>query len=198
MVHGSGGCPMKWLIAVLLGTSVLAQQATGPVAVSFETMTVGATAVAFAPATLGAVAITSSSVANPSVITTSANHQLSTGQTVTIAGHTGSTPAINGSRVVTVLTATTFTIPLNVTVGGTGGTVLGPEGSSQVKPNFCEGVVETNAIRYRADGTNPTASVGVPLVANDRIAVRGYRVILNLRLIRQSADATIHWQCYRE
>jgi len=68
------------------------------------------------------VAVVSSSVANPSVITTSTPHGLTTGDTTTIAGHSGSTPDINGAHVVTVLTTTTFTIPINVTVGGTGGT----------------------------------------------------------------------------
>lgn len=68
------------------------------------------------------VAVASSSVANPTVITTSAPHLLNTGDTTTIAGHTGSTPTVNGLRTVTVLTPTTFTIPVNVTVGGTGGT----------------------------------------------------------------------------
>lgn len=66
--------------------------------------------------------ITSSSVASPTVITASAAHNLATGDSTTIAGHTGSTPAISGAYVVTVLTATTFTIPVNVTVGGSGGT----------------------------------------------------------------------------
>ena len=70
-----------------------------------------------------AVAIVSSSVANPSVITTAVPHGLATGDTVTIAGHTGSTPAIDGSRVVTVLSSLTFTIPVTVTIAGTGGTV---------------------------------------------------------------------------
>jgi hypothetical protein len=68
------------------------------------------------------VAVTSSSVASPSVITT-ATHGLVSGQSVTIAGHTGSTPDINGTHIVTVINATTFSIPVNVTVGGTGGTV---------------------------------------------------------------------------
>lgn len=68
-----------------------------------------------------AVAITSSSVANPSVITTAVPHNLTTGDTVLIAGHSGSTPTINGERTVTVISATTFSIPVNVTVGGTGG-----------------------------------------------------------------------------
>jgi DNA-binding XRE family transcriptional regulator len=69
------------------------------------------------------VAITSSSVANPSVITTATNTFVS-GDTVTIASHSGSTPTINGDRVATVTAATTFTIPVNVTGGGTGGTAV--------------------------------------------------------------------------
>jgi len=67
------------------------------------------------------VAVTSSSVANPTVITTAANTFVST-DTVTIAGHVGSTPAVDGDRVATVTAPTTFTVPLNVSVGGTGGT----------------------------------------------------------------------------
>lgn len=65
--------------------------------------------------------ITSSSVANPTVITSPA-HGLTTGDVITIVGHTGSTPDINGSRTVTVTGVNTFTIPLTVTVAGTGGT----------------------------------------------------------------------------
>jgi hypothetical protein len=72
-----------------------------------------------APAT---VSVTSSSVGDPTVIT-SAAHSLVTGDVITIAGHTGSTPAINGAWPVTVLTTTTFEIPVAVSVGGTGGTL---------------------------------------------------------------------------
>ncbi len=67
--------------------------------------------------------ITSSSVANPTVITTSANHPFANGDVVNIQGHTGSTPAISGSYTISNVTAASFTIPVNVTVGGTGGTV---------------------------------------------------------------------------
>lgn len=68
--------------------------------------------------------VTSSSVANPSVITHPASAvTLSTGNTVYIVGHTGSTPDINGAHVITVTDSTHFTIPVNVTVGGTGGNV---------------------------------------------------------------------------
>lgn len=68
--------------------------------------------------------ITTSSVANPSVITVGSTAGWATGQTVTIAGHSGSTPSINGNHVITVLSGTTFSIPVNVTVGGTGGTAF--------------------------------------------------------------------------
>jgi hypothetical protein len=71
-----------------------------------------------------ATAITSSSVASSTVITTSVAHNLTTGQYVEILGHSGSTPSLNGYQgPVTVLTTTTFSIPVTVTVGGSGGTV---------------------------------------------------------------------------
>jgi len=70
------------------------------------------------------IAITSSSVADPTVLTTAAHGiTIGTTQVVTIAGHTGSTPGINGTHAFTAVTATTGTIPVNVTVGGTGGTL---------------------------------------------------------------------------
>lgn len=71
------------------------------------------------------VQVTSSSVANPSVITTPVPHGFQTGDSVTISGHTGSTPAIDGTHTVTRLTSTSFSIPVNVTVGGSGGKAFG-------------------------------------------------------------------------
>jgi hypothetical protein len=70
------------------------------------------------------IPITSSSVANPSLITTPVPHGLATGDTVIITGHSGSTPSIDGERTVTVVSTTTFSIPVNVTIGGTGGTFV--------------------------------------------------------------------------
>jgi len=67
--------------------------------------------------------VTSSSVANPSVITCSANVPFANGDVVNIQGHTGSTPAISGSYTISNVSGATFTIPVDVTVGGTGGTV---------------------------------------------------------------------------
>ena len=71
-----------------------------------------------------AVPITSSSVADPSVITTDVPHGLADGQRVLISGHSDSTPDINGEYVATVISATTFSIPVDVTVEGTGGSLV--------------------------------------------------------------------------
>lgn len=74
---------------------------------------------------LGSVAVTSSSLANPSVITTAVPHGLVTGDVVVFTGHTSVTPDINGGvgYAVTVTGASTFTIPVNVTDGGVDGVI---------------------------------------------------------------------------
>ena len=70
------------------------------------------------------IAITSSSASDPSILTTAAHGiTIGTTQVVTIASHSGSTPPINGTHAFTALTSTTGSIPVNVTVGGTGGTL---------------------------------------------------------------------------
>lgn len=70
------------------------------------------------------VAISSSSVANPTTITTSTAHGLVAGDRVFIAGHSGSVPVIDGEyQVLSVPLTTTFTINVNVTTGGSGGTL---------------------------------------------------------------------------
>lgn len=60
---------------------------------------------------------------NPTTITTSAAHNITDGDTVTIAGVSGNTPNINTTHTATVTGPTTFTIPVNTTVAGTGGNV---------------------------------------------------------------------------
>jgi hypothetical protein len=71
-----------------------------------------------------ALQIVSSSVGNPTTITTVAAHRLTVGSTplMRIAGHAGSTPSLDGEHTATVTGTTTFTIPVNVTIAGTGGT----------------------------------------------------------------------------
>lgn len=89
------------------------------------------------------VAITSNSAANPTVVTFAANHGYQSGETITIAGQSG-TVDINGSRVITVTGATTGTVPVNCLAGGgTGGT-----GSINVS-SYSLGPVRMN--RFTAD-----------------------------------------------
>lgn len=83
-----------------------------------------------------------SSDAGTDRVTTSAPHGFEAGDRVRIAGHSGATPALNGDHAaITVTTATSFTIDgVDITVGGTGGTVLK---LVQTKRYTCNGVVDT-------------------------------------------------------
>lgn len=65
--------------------------------------------------------ITGASVANPTVITTSAPHGLVDGRIVFITG-SNTSPSIDGNHEVTVLSSTTFSIDVSVTSPGTTGT----------------------------------------------------------------------------
>jgi len=71
--------------------------------------------------------ITGATNANPIVITTSGNHNLTTGDLVTITGVTGNTSANVTASACTVLSATTFSISAtgNGTYGANTGTLLG-------------------------------------------------------------------------
>lgn len=85
--------------------------------------------------------------ANPAVITTNLNHGFTSGQVIQITGATG-TIGVNGTNfAITVLSLTTFSIPLNTTTSGnyTGGGV--------VTPNFRN--VTTNVYSYPDTYTIP-------------------------------------------
>jgi hypothetical protein len=78
------------------------------------------------------VTITSSTNANPIVVTTPA-HGYTTGDTVEIVGHLVNTSAVGG-WIITVLTTTTFSIPVaGVGVGGATGTVTKQPNDSDVQ-----------------------------------------------------------------
>jgi hypothetical protein len=70
------------------------------------------------------IPITSNSLANPSVVTTPIPHGLATGDIILISGVATSNPTINGQRTVTVISTTTFSVPVNVTTAGTGGSFV--------------------------------------------------------------------------
>ena len=67
--------------------------------------------------------ITSASIANPTVVTAT-GHGLTTGNKIIIRGQTLAVPELNGTvYTVTVTGVDTFTIPVNVTTAGAGGTI---------------------------------------------------------------------------
>lgn len=67
--------------------------------------------------------ISTSSIANPTLITTPTPHGLVNSDQIIIQNHVGSTPNINQTiYAITYVSPTSFTIPVNVTVAGTGGT----------------------------------------------------------------------------
>lgn len=119
-----------------------------------------------------AVSITSSSVANPTVITTGTVHGYSTGDSVRITGHSGSTPSLNADWVIIVLSATTFSIPEIVTVGGTGGTAKRfSEGPVYRGPPSVAAIIRGNRIydsrtdTWVAGGDNPAMVIRDYLLA---------------------------------
>lgn len=139
------------------------------------------------PGMHGASILTISNV-NPAVVTTTANHGFTTGQTVSIINVSGytpilaTTPPINGqSFVITVLTPTTFSIPLDGTlynVYGSGGFVL----------NSSINVAGQDGIRYYGTLSNGIGwtNYNPPVDGNNALAgallifpYRGYLVFLN-------------------
>lgn len=103
--------------------------------------------------------ISSSSVANPTVITTTAAHSLSTGDIVYL-NDTGTTPPLSGLYPVTVTGTTTFTVPVAVTVGSTSQgywtnsmiSIVSENSSTLYK--FVRGVVEITEVDTVADVAN--------------------------------------------
>lgn len=90
----------------------------------FVTAYVRATASA-ATSTPAPLTISGNTVANPTIVHTSTDHGLVSGQVVTITG-SDSSPTLNGLRLVTVTDASHFSVSVNVTVAGTTGSVQGP------------------------------------------------------------------------
>jgi len=110
-------------IAAVLGAVMLADDlssdSVSPVGIDLVlarlgSFTRGGVASPTSATTAPANAITGVTTANPGVVTTTSAHGLTTGQLVAINGVAGATQA-NGVWVVTVLSTTTFSIPVNVT-----------------------------------------------------------------------------------
>lgn len=110
--------------------------------------------------------ITTIATGNPSVVTTSSAHGLETGNIVTIGG-SDSTPSLDGTQTITVLSDTTFSVPVNVTNAGTTGTY------SILKADRID---STNDIKLHVNGCIKVAgdglgSCGLLLGANTSLTV---------------------------
>lgn len=73
-------------------------------------------------------------------------------------------------------------------VGFTAAT-MAPGDGKPASAAFC--TVETGAIRMRADGTDPTPTVGTPFDVGDTFVVWGARDLASVRFIRQGVSATL-------
>ena len=118
--------------------------------------------------------ITSSSIANPSVITATA-HGFRDGDSVLISGHADSVPSINGTHVITYIDVNSFSIPVNVTTGGTGGVATSPDanGSNIIIGEVGDGgsdvlvggqySAQVNRIQYKLSNTPGRFNIEVEL-----------------------------------
>jgi len=119
--------------------------------------------------------ITAISVATAAVVTI-VGHKYIDGQTVDIAA-TDSTPVIDGSRVITVIDADTFSVPVTTTVSGSAGT------STNETPQLVfydarlgrDGFAQTERDALYIDATWSVDFVDMPQVARDYVTKRAAR-----------------------
>jgi hypothetical protein len=109
--------------ALITGTSTFTFTVSGsPATPATGTITGGVTTDYTLDPTNIAIPITSNTAANPSVVTCPVAHKLTSGDKILISGVVGSSADINGAQTVTVISSTTFSVPVNATSsGGTGG-----------------------------------------------------------------------------
>lgn len=91
-----------------------------------------------------------------------------------------------------------FEGPLTIGVGASGLTAATYAPTGQKAADEALVTVETQSIRYRQDGVDPTSAIGVLVAAGASFTVRGAAAIARLRLIRATgADGAIQVQYSR-
>jgi hypothetical protein len=114
----------------------------------------------------GVFQIVSNSIANPTVVTTLAPHGLTTGDTIFFTNSTTSSPLLTATpqQVVTVTSATTFTVPVNVSIAGTAGAFdyaitsipLTPGAAPLVNTGTAHGLRVGDTVTIVASGSTPS------------------------------------------
>jgi len=66
-----------------------------------------------------------------------------------------------------------------------------PAAIRNLKVDFALVTVETDQVRFRTDGTDPTASEGHLLNVGDALELHDMQEVQNIRFIRVTADATL-------
>lgn len=128
--------------------------------------------------TAGSATISTSSAAGPTTITTPAAHGWSTGYAVTITDH--SVSAVNGTWLITVTGATTFTITPTST-GGTGGTAT-------VQTNMFAmptGITEQMIKQIMQEGDQPFAGRPYHMIDDWSVSPDGTTLWLNRKNTRR-------------
>jgi len=136
-------------------------QPTAVKAASWNTKTLGTSVDSTLDPSQVVIPITSATKANPCVVTTTVPHGLTSGQIILPSGNTLAGPNINAEQIVTVLTPTTFSVPVDTsasTGAGTGGsfvrssTVNGGAGYQQITA-FAGFTGFIGKVRHSADDT---------------------------------------------
>jgi len=124
---------------------------------------------------------------NPTVVTTTENHGLANGDSVTISG-SNSNPVIDGVRIVTVTGLKTFTVPVNVTTTpGTAGTV-----TVAPRPVPATPLADRTSLLVQARSAN---SVAV-FVGDDTVTpATGIELLPGVALQRDYADTVELYAC---
>lgn len=81
------------------------------------------------------------------------------------------------SQITSLTAATTFTLPAGAT--------------------WCMFVAEGQTVRWRDDGTAPTASIGMPLTINAPLNYKIIPPLTAIQFIQTTPSATLNVSCYR-
>jgi hypothetical protein len=162
--------------------NLITQIANDPGRVSQSLFTPTATYLAY-EAIVTTSTITNIAAGNPTVITTSAPHGLQNGRIILING-SNSTPSIDGSYTVTILTNNTFTIPVSVKQAGTTGSI------NVQNSNFSDILASYNGIINLLNNDQGTSFHNYSSIVNDTlqeaiiigITPLNKRITLNLTL----------------